>query len=55
MNILEFDGLDITGTDDPVSAHPRVSVLSPGTSDMFSTPSSSATGGLTGGARKALV
>jgi hypothetical protein len=49
MNI-DFDGLDITDLDEPVLVRPPVAVTSPGTSDfMFSTPSSSASGGSTAG------
>jgi hypothetical protein len=51
MNVLDLAGLDITDADEPVAARLRVSTLSepPGASDLFATPSSSASGSTGGG------
>jgi hypothetical protein len=51
MNVLDLAGLDITDADAPVATRLRVSTVSepPGTSDLFATPSSSASGSTGGG------
>lgn len=51
MNI-DSDGLDMTDANKPpVTVHPRVSVLSSGTSDVFLTSLSLASGGSKGGSK----